>query len=313
MSEVNACCVYTQLLIHSFFSKALSPAKQARFGKDRCDKMLKGRKQARVYIEFLLTFGDIYLEKKWKRGTKIHELICKGNKLCDLITTNMEALMRTVLYVGCSLDWPAYLNSSVYKKWAGTAEEEDLDNLVAEGTSEKDNADDDDSDEDAKNEESANRHKAQEKKKKNMEKEHTANDNGSKKDEGSEGDDVEESNSDKSSEEEEEKADDEDASEDEDDADDDDADDDDADEDDAGDDDAGDDDADEDAEEVGDNADDEAEEVDDDHEQKAKKGGKKKSKKTAKQDTMDIVNVDNEKPVSVLNFGCVLFCFYTHR
>ena len=296
MSEVKFCCAYTQVLIHSFFSKALSPAKQAGLDRERCNKMLKGRKEAKVYIEFLLIFGDIYLEKKWKRGTRIHELICKGNKLCDLMTTNMEAFMRTVLYVGCSVDWPTYLNSSVYKKWAGMAEEEDVDNLVPEGTSEDDNADDNDSHEDAKNEESGNKHKAQRKKKKNVEEEPTANDNGSNKDEG---DDVEESDSESSEEGEEEMADDKDAVEDEEEADDDDSD---------------DDDSDDDAKEVDNNADDdaddEAEEVDDDHKQKAKKGGKKKSKKKAEKDTMDIVDIgdiNDEKPVSVLNFGCVVF------
>ena len=95
----------------------LSAEKQARLGKPNSDKMLRGRKEPKIYIEFLLTFGDIYLEHRLKKGKMLYETISEGNKLSELITTNMEALMRTVVYVGCSSDWPKYLESEEYLSW----------------------------------------------------------------------------------------------------------------------------------------------------------------------------------------------------
>ena len=81
------------------------------------EKMLKGRNEPKVYIEFLLTFGEIYLEKRLPRKSNFCLTISKGNKLNDIMTTNMEAFMRTVLFIGCSKDWPEYLESEVYKDW----------------------------------------------------------------------------------------------------------------------------------------------------------------------------------------------------
>lgn len=97
--------------------KGLSAQQRARFGKDQCQKMLKGRKEPSVYIDFLMTFGAIYVENKLPKRTTFCSAIAKGNKLCDLITTNTEAFMRTVLFVGCSKDWPGYLGSEEYRRW----------------------------------------------------------------------------------------------------------------------------------------------------------------------------------------------------
>ena len=88
--------------------------------------MLKGRKEPSVYIDFLMTFGGVYVKNKLPKRTSFCSAIAKGNKLCDLITTNTEVLMRTVLFVGCSKDWPGYLEGEEYRSWfrkTNTAEE----------------------------------------------------------------------------------------------------------------------------------------------------------------------------------------------
>lgn len=79
--------------------------------------MLRGRNEAKIYIEFVLMFGGIFVENKLAKRTNLCSTIAKGNRLCDLITTNMEAFMRTILFVGCSKDWPEYLQSEEYRKW----------------------------------------------------------------------------------------------------------------------------------------------------------------------------------------------------
>ena len=97
--------------------KELSAAQQSRFGKTQCERMLRGRNEWKVYIEFLLVFGGIFVRNKLPKRTNLCSTIAKGNKLCDLMTINMEAFMRTVLFIGCSEDWPGYLNSKVYNHW----------------------------------------------------------------------------------------------------------------------------------------------------------------------------------------------------
>ena len=44
-------------------------------------------------------------------------VIAGGEKVSSLITMNMEAMMRTIIYIGCSKDWPNYLNSKEYLEW----------------------------------------------------------------------------------------------------------------------------------------------------------------------------------------------------
>ena len=81
--------------LHSM--EGLSAKKQARFGKEQCQKMLKGRKEPSIYIEFLMTFGGVYVKDRIPKRSNFCTMVAKGNRMCDLITTNMEALMRTVL------------------------------------------------------------------------------------------------------------------------------------------------------------------------------------------------------------------------
>ena len=57
------------------------------------------------------------VQNKLPKRTNLCSAIAKGNKFCDLVTTNMEAFMRTVLFVGCGRDWPGYLNSKIYTDW----------------------------------------------------------------------------------------------------------------------------------------------------------------------------------------------------
>ena len=44
-------------------------------------------------------------------------VIAGGEKVSSLITMNMEAMVRTIIYIGCSKDWPNYLNSKEYLEW----------------------------------------------------------------------------------------------------------------------------------------------------------------------------------------------------
>ena len=51
--------------LHSM--KGLSAQQRARFGKEQCQKMLKGRKEPSVYIHFLMTFGGVYVKKNCRK------------------------------------------------------------------------------------------------------------------------------------------------------------------------------------------------------------------------------------------------------
>ena len=50
--------------------------------------MLRGRDEAKMYIEFVLMFGGIFVENNLAKRTNLCSAIAKGNKLCDLMTTN---------------------------------------------------------------------------------------------------------------------------------------------------------------------------------------------------------------------------------
>ena len=41
--------------------------------------------------------------------------ICNGKNVSDVISQNMEALMITILEMGCGKDWPEYLSSDEYQ------------------------------------------------------------------------------------------------------------------------------------------------------------------------------------------------------
>ena len=86
-------------------------------GVDFCREIAKGRQATKMYFHLVLEFGDIYSTIPIRKGTGLKNLIAKGNNVSDLITPNMEALMRTIIMMGCAKDWPTYLNSSEYKKW----------------------------------------------------------------------------------------------------------------------------------------------------------------------------------------------------
>ena len=68
-------------------------------------------------MKTLVTFGYIFCGSKLPQRTDIPTAIKNGVKINDVMTLNMEALMRTILDTGCRRDWPGYLNSSEYKNW----------------------------------------------------------------------------------------------------------------------------------------------------------------------------------------------------
>ena len=76
-----------------------------------------GRNEPEIFVDFIMTFGEIYMLRDLPRGTTFCEMIAKGNKFSDLVSINMEAFMRTVLFIGCSKDWPNYLRSKAYRQW----------------------------------------------------------------------------------------------------------------------------------------------------------------------------------------------------
>ena len=85
--------------------------------RDYCKEIAKGRQSAKMYCHLILEFGDIYATVKTRKGTGLKNIIAKGGKVSELITPNMEAIMRTIIITGCARDWPAYLNSKEYKEW----------------------------------------------------------------------------------------------------------------------------------------------------------------------------------------------------
>ena len=90
---------------------------QQEFNVEFCDRIIQGRKYPKEYSKLLLTFGDIFLKRSSDRKSNLCGLIIEGNTVCKLMTKNMEALMRTIVYIGCSKDWPNYLNSPEYQRW----------------------------------------------------------------------------------------------------------------------------------------------------------------------------------------------------
>ena len=101
----------------------MNAAQQKEFDKEFCDKMIIGMKNQKEYAKVLLTFGNIFLKRNLTPSTSICNLIVRGEKICKLMTTNMEAMMRTIIYIGCSKDWPNYLNSKEYLEWVSSNKE----------------------------------------------------------------------------------------------------------------------------------------------------------------------------------------------
>ena len=98
--------------------KALSQDDRERYNNEVCNEINKGRKcKTEEYMKTLVTFGYIFCGSKLPQRTDIPTAIKNGVKINDVMTLNMEALMRTILDTGCRRDWPGYLNSSEYKNW----------------------------------------------------------------------------------------------------------------------------------------------------------------------------------------------------
>ena len=98
-------------------TKEMNNEKRTLFGMEFCKEIVKGREAKRDYCRLVLEFGDIYSTEKMRKGTGIKVNIANGRKVSDLITPNMEAMMRTIIMIGCAKDWPAYLNSTEYMEW----------------------------------------------------------------------------------------------------------------------------------------------------------------------------------------------------
>ena len=107
----------------------MNASQQKEFDKEFCDKMIVGRKNQKEYAKVLLTFGDFFLKRNLTPSTSICNLIVRGEKICKLMTTNMEAMMRTIIYIGCSKDWPNYLRSKEYSEWVSSNEKQ-IDNTI---------------------------------------------------------------------------------------------------------------------------------------------------------------------------------------
>ena len=98
--------------------KALSQDDRERYNNDVCNKVNDGRKcKTEEYMETMVTFGNIFCGNKLPQRTDITTAIKNGVKINDIMTLNMEALMRTIIDSGCRRDWPGYLNSAEYKNW----------------------------------------------------------------------------------------------------------------------------------------------------------------------------------------------------
>ena len=96
----------------------MTKAEKEEYGPRFCRRIAKGRQCPGAYAKLILTFGDIFALQKIGKGKQLMRKIAEGLKIGDAITPNMEALMRTVLIIGCSHDWPKYLNSETYQNWS---------------------------------------------------------------------------------------------------------------------------------------------------------------------------------------------------
>ena len=96
----------------------MTKAEKEEYGPRFCRQIAKGRQCPGAYAKLILTFGDIFALQKIGKGKQLMRKIAEGLKIGDAITPNMEALMRTVLIIGCSHDWPKYLNSETYQNWS---------------------------------------------------------------------------------------------------------------------------------------------------------------------------------------------------
>ena len=87
-------------------------------GAEFVEGIRKGREDlAPHYLNMFYLFGDIFcVEKKMMKSDFILS-IQNGANVSDLITQNMEALMMTILEIGCGKDWPEYLEGDDYQMW----------------------------------------------------------------------------------------------------------------------------------------------------------------------------------------------------
>lgn len=77
-----------------------------------------GRQEGGVhYMRMLAYFGDIFCYVDNIRRFKFQTSIASGVSVSNAITVNMEAIMRTIIVVGCGKDWPDYLKSPDYINW----------------------------------------------------------------------------------------------------------------------------------------------------------------------------------------------------
>ena len=96
----------------------MSKEDRSKFDENFCDRIIDGRKcKTNDYMRLLITFGDIFCGSKLHQRSNITDTIKNGMKINEIISLNMEALMRTIIDTGCRNDWPGYLDSAEYKSW----------------------------------------------------------------------------------------------------------------------------------------------------------------------------------------------------
>jgi len=86
------------------------------------DDFVKGIKKGREdleahYMNMFYLFGDIFCIGGDLTRNDFIVSICNGKNVSDVISQNMEALMITILEMGCGKDWPEYLSSDEYQTW----------------------------------------------------------------------------------------------------------------------------------------------------------------------------------------------------
>lgn len=87
-------------------------------GGDFAKAIKLGREDGGVhYKRMLLYFGDVFCFVKNVKRMKFVPAMAAGFVFSNVMTTNMEAFMRTILVIGCGTDWPTYLKSDDYVRW----------------------------------------------------------------------------------------------------------------------------------------------------------------------------------------------------
>lgn len=69
------------------------------------------------YLRMFYYFGPIFCFDKEAKRYGFIRTVSQGVQVTKLVSVTMEALMRTIVEIGCAETWPRYMDSDAYKDW----------------------------------------------------------------------------------------------------------------------------------------------------------------------------------------------------